>query len=122
MQQHTYEKIVNGEMGPIAQAREATADAVSGLLGLMRGARSENVRRLSCMDILALGGHKPVDRTETLALDKLITKMTEPELEHYVKTREWPSRFGNELRNCGRDVVIAKDEPMDITPESEDVT
>lgn len=102
-----YEAVIEGDHGVVAQARAASPQLTRSLIGIANAARNENTRRQAILDVLALAGHQPVTKTETLSLDKLVEQFNDAEMEVFARTGKWPRRFAAQMRSLGREVDVA---------------
>jgi hypothetical protein len=87
-----------GEFEPVTVARASASGAMRRIVAQSKTAIDPRVYLAANKEVLRMAGCEPPKRIEITTPDKVLDQMTPAELEHFAATREWPTRFKEDLQ------------------------
>jgi hypothetical protein len=87
-----------GEYEPVTVAWAGATGAMRRIVAQSKTAMDPRVYLAANKEVLRMAGCEPPKKIEITTPDKVLDQMTPAELEHFASTREWPTRFQDQLQ------------------------
>jgi hypothetical protein len=87
----------SGEFEPVSVAKASATAAMQRIIQQSKTVQDPRVFLAANKEVLRMAGCEPPKRIEITTPDKVLDQMTPAELEHFAATREWPTRFQDQL-------------------------
>lgn len=91
------EQIERGDFGVVPMAKANAERMMHTLITKAKSAKNEETSRRAAESVLALAGHTPIKKIESVNVNKIVDQMTPEEMGAFIDRGEFPVRFRDQL-------------------------